>query len=271
VQADVAQARAAVAEAEANVADAVSNADRARALSASGALSTQQINQYLTGELTARARLESAKATLQQQALRLQNTRVLASDSGLVAQRSATVGAVAGVGTELFRLIRLGRLEWRAEVTATELGRITAGTPVQITTASGATVQGKVRKVGPTVDPQTRTALVYVDLQGNAKTLPAVKPGMFARGEFALGATSALTVPQEAVVVRDGFNYLFKVDAGSKVTQHKVQVGRRIGDRVEITQGIAPDATVAVTGAGFLNEGDTVRVNNAPRPAAAAQ
>jgi RND family efflux transporter MFP subunit len=162
-------------------------------------------------------------------------------------------------------------MEWRAEVTASELGRIAAGTKVQITSASGAVVQGKVRKVGPTVDPQTRAALVYVDLIGNAKTLPGVKPGMFARGEFELGATNALTVPQQAVVVRDGFNYLFKVDANSKVSQQKVQVGRRVGEQVEITQGIAPDATVAVTGAGFLNDGDTVRVNNAPTPAAGSQ
>ena len=271
VRADVAQARAGVAEATANLAEAVSSAERARTLVATGALSTQQINQYFTGELTAHARLESARANLQQQELRLKHAQVLAPDSGVVAMRTATVGTVAGVGTELFRLIRQGRLEWRAEVTATELGRVSAGTKVQVTTASGAVVPGKVRKVGPTVDPQTRAALVYVDLTGNAKTLPGVKPGMFARGEFELGATSALTVPQQAVVVRDGFNYLFKVDDGNKVTQQKVQVGRRVGDQVEITQGIAPDATVAVTGAGFLNDGDTVRVNNAPRPAASGQ
>jgi HlyD family secretion protein len=262
VQADVAQARAGVAEATANLADATANAERARTLQTTGAMSTQQINQFLTGELTAKARLESAKATLQQQELRQKHTQVLAPDSGIISARSATVGAVVGAGTELFRLIRQGRLEWRAEVTSAELGRVKTGTKVQVTTASGAKVDGKVRMVAPTVDPQTRTALVYVDMN----TKPdgsAVKAGMYARGEFELGASGALTVPQQSLVVRDGFNYLFKIGADNKASQQKVDVGRRVGDQVEITQGLAADAVIAISGAGFLNDGDTVRVNNA--------
>ncbi|WP_395668466.1 efflux RND transporter periplasmic adaptor subunit [Rhodoferax sp.] len=266
VRADLAQARAAAAEASANLADASANAERARSLANTGALSGQQTGQYLTGELTAQARLESARANLQQQELRLQQTQVLAPDSGMVVARSATVGAVANPGSELFRLIRQGRLEWRAEVTATELARIQTGGKVSVTTAAGTAVAGKVRKVGPTVDPQTRAALVYVDLSTPVRALSGVKAGMFARGEFELGNSNALVVPQQAVVVRDGFNYLFRIDASNKVAQRKVQIGRRINESVEITDGIGPDATIAVTGAGFLNDGDTVRVNNAASP-----
>ena len=166
----------------------------------------------------------------------------------------------------MFRLIRQGRLEWRAEVTATELARIQTGGKVSVTTAAGTLVAGKVRKVGPTVDPQTRAALVYVDLSTPPRAGSGVKSGMFARGEFELGSSKALVVPQQAVVVRDGFNYLFKVDASNKVAQQKVQIGRRINESVEIIDGIGPDATIAVTGAGFLNDGDTVRVNNAASP-----
>jgi RND family efflux transporter MFP subunit len=261
VLADVAQARAGVAEATANLADATANAERARTLQTTGAMSTQQINQFLTGELTAKARLESAKATLQQQELRQKHTQVLAPDSGVISARSATVGAVVGAGTELFRLIRQGRLEWRAEVTSAELGRVKVGTKVQVTTASGAKVDGKVRMVAPTVDPQTRTALVYVDMNSKPDG-GAVKAGMYARGEFELGASGALTVPQQSLVVRDGFNYLFKIGTDNKASQQKVEVGRRVGEQVEITQGLAADATIAISGAGFLNDGDTVRVNN---------
>jgi RND family efflux transporter MFP subunit len=276
VQADVAQARAGLAEAQANAADALANAERARSLQASGALSTQQISQYSTADLTARARVQSAQATLAQQELRLKHTQVLAPDSGVISARSATVGAVLGAGTELFRLIRQGRLEWRAEVTSAELGRIKVGTPVQVQSASGSTVPGKVRMVAPTVDPQTRTALVYVDLashwvggnssgavssQGAKAPLGALLPGMFARGEFALGNTGGLTVPQQAVVVRDGFNYVFSIGKDNKVAQQKVAVGRRVGEQVEILKGLAADATIAVTGAGFLNDGDTVRIS----------
>jgi RND family efflux transporter MFP subunit len=274
VQADVAAARASLAEAQAQAADAAANAERARSLQSSGALSAQQISQYTTADLSGKARVQSAEAALQQQLLRLKHTQVLAPDAGVISARSATVGSVLGAGTELFRLIRQGRLEWRAEVTAAELGRIKVGTLVQVTGANGTQVTGKVRMVAPTVDPQSRNALVYVDLNGHAGGLRTAEPGkpasgvlvagMFAHGEFALGSSGALTVPQQAVVVRDGFSYVFTLGAGNKVAQQKVETGRRVGEQVEILKGLAADASIAVAGAGFLNDGDTVRIGSAP-------
>lgn len=262
--AEAAQARATVAEAEAAAAEAAANAERARTLQATGALSASQINQYLTAEKTAQARLQAARAQAQVQQVRLAQSQVLAPDDGIVSARLATVGAVVGNGTELFRLIRQGRLEWRAEVTSAELGRIPPGTAVAVTTASGAKLQGRVRMVGPTVDPQTRNALVYVDVRtANGSTAPAL-PGMFARGEFTLGAAPALTVPPSAVVVREGFSYVMRVNPDNRVSQVKVQTGRVVGDRVEITSGLPADARIVASGGSFLNEGDLVRVVPAP-------
>ena len=270
VQADVAQARASLLEAKAHAAEAASNAERARTLQASGALSAQQIEQYTTAAQAAQARVEAAQALLQAQQLRLQHTQVRAPDHGVISARSATVGAVVGAGTELFRMVRKGRLEWRAEVTATELGRLRPGTAAQATAASGASVQGQLRMVAPTVDPQTRNALVYVDLPAH----PDLRAGMFARGEFLLGQSDALTVPQEALVVREGFTYLFVLGADQRVQRLKVQPGRRAGERVEILSGLDAGAPVVVRGAGFLNDGDLVRVASGPekseeKPAAA--
>jgi RND family efflux transporter MFP subunit len=267
VEADLAQARAAVQEAQANAAAARADADRARALQSTGALSEQQITQYLTAERTAAARVASAKAAVAQQQLRLKYAQVVAPDAGVISARSATVGAVAGVGTELFRLIRQGRLEWRAEVTSAELPRIKPGQKVVVKTAAGAGVAGRVRMVAPTVDAQSRVALVYVDLPPALSASAPLKAGMFASGEFALGDSAALTVPQQAVVVRDGFAYVFRLNTDSRVSQLKVTTGRRLGDRVEVTGGLAPDALVVTTGAGFLNDGDLVR--NAPAAVAA--
>lgn len=280
VKADLAQAQANLVEAQASAADAAANAERARTLQSTGALSTQQINQFITGDKTAKARVQAAKAALEVHKLRLKHTQVLAPDNGVISVRNATVGAVVGSGTELFRLIRQGRLEWRAEVTSAELGKLTAGTTAVVIAASGAQLQGKVRMIAPTVDPQTRSALVYVDLPASAGLSGQAKAGMFARGEFELGATGALTVPQQSVVVRDGFSYVFRVGEQQKVSQIKVSTGRRFGDRVEITQGLDTNATIVASGAGFLNEGDIVRVtaegappatpSTAPRAAAAA-
>ena len=95
---------------------------------------------------------------------------------------------------------------------------------------------------------------------------------MFARGEFDLGATQALTVPQTAVLVRDGFSYLYRVNPDNRVSQVRVQTGRMAGQRIEIIAGLPADAPVVATGAGFLNDGDLVRVVDATAlpPAAAA-
>ena len=250
--------------------EAAGNAERARTLKDSGALSTQQINQYLTLEQTAQARVAAAKAALDVQQLRLKHAQVLAPDRGVITSRSATIGAVVPAGTELFRMIRQGRLEWRAEVTSNELGRIKPGTPVLVTVASGAEVRGKVRTIGPTVDNQTRTALVYVDLPSTKDLSGPAKPGMFASGSFELGDSSALLVPQTTLVMRDGFSYVYKLGDDNRVSRIKVQTGRQAGDQVEITSAFDADARLVATGAGFLNEGDLVRVVDAAGNAAAA-
>lgn len=260
VQADLAQVRAVVAEASASAQEATANADRVRALLNTGVFSGQQSSQYLTAEQTAKARVESAKAVMAAQLLRLQNTEVRASDSGIISARLATVGAVVGAGSELFKLIRQGRLEWRAEVGASELYRLPVGAAVSVAGASGSLVTGRVRTVAPTVDPQTRSGLVYVDLPSEPSKQAGLKAGMFASGEFELGSSPALTVPQQAVVVRDGFSYVFRLNADQRVSQLKVQTGRRVGERVELLDGVGAESSLVASGAGFLNDGDLVKV-----------
>ena len=276
VQNDVALARAQLAEAQANSADALANAERARSLQNTGAISAQQIAQLLTAEQTAKARVESAKAALDAQLLRLKHTQVLAPDSGTITQRNAALGAVVGAGSEMFRMVRQGRLEWRAELTSAELGRVPVGTSVVVSAPGGAQAQGRVRMVAPTVDPQTRLGLVYVDLLGSVAPSKAplsqgFKPGMYAQGSFVLGKSEGLTIPQPAVVVRDGFSYCFAVQPDGRVAQVKINTGRRLdGGLVEVLDGLSKGALVVASGAGFLNDGDMVKTV-AATPAVVAQ
>ncbi len=263
LNADVAQTRAAVAEAEATLAEASANAQRARGLQATGALSESVINQYLTAERTAQARLDAQRSMAQMQRLRLKQTQVLAPDSGVISSRSATVGAVLPAGQELFRMIRQGRLEWRGEVAASDMAALKPGMPVVVTAANGPGLKGTVRMVAPTVDPQTRNGIVFVDLPAGLMAAGSARAGMFARGEFEIGSGSGLTLPQTAVLLRDGFSYVLRVGTDSKVTQIKVSVGRRVGDRIEITGGLDAAARVVAAGGGFLGDGDTVRVVDA--------
>lgn len=262
VLADVAQSRAVLAEAEANLADARLNAERAKKVSASGALSIQQVNQYLTGEKTAGAKVQLAKAQLDSQLLRLKYTRVLATDDGIISSRSATLGAVTAKGQELFRMIRQNRLEWRGEVTAAEMAQLKPGIAVTVDVPNVGSIDGTLRSLAPTLDVQSRNGLVYVDLPGAA--LAGMRAGMFGQGKFALGSRPGLTVPQDALSLREGFSYVFRL-AGqtgdrAKVNQVKVQLGRRIGDNLELISGLNPEDRLVAAGASFLADGDTVRV-----------
>jgi HlyD family secretion protein len=260
VEADLAVAEAGAAQAQAALAQARADAERARAVRDSGALSAQQVSQYLSAETTAAAQLQAAQAQVLQQRLRLARTRVLAPDDGVISARPATLGSVVAPGQELLRMVLRERLEWRAELTAAELARIRIGQRVQLLAPSGDGVQGRVRMIAPTLDPRTRLGVVFVDLPAGAR----LRAGEFARGEFSVGASTALTVPPSAVVVRDGFHYVFELGADDRVTRRKVQPGRRAGDRIEIVAGLAADTRVVVSGAGFLNDGDRVRVVQAP-------
>lgn len=261
VQADIANARAALQEAEALSREATTNADRARTLRASDAISAQEAQRSLTSEQTALARVASAKAQLDTQALRGRQTRVLAPDDGVISSRTATVGAVAQPGQELFRLIRQGRLEWRAELPSADLGRVQPGMKATATPPGGQAVEGRVRMVAPTVDAGTRNGLVYVDLPATAAQAGA-RAGMFAPGRLALGMAKGVSLPQAAVMLRDGFSYVFVLDQGDMVRQTKVVTGRRQGDRVEVLQGLPSGARVVASGVAFLADGDTVRVVN---------
>ena len=124
--------------------------------------------------------------------------------------------------------------------------------------------------VAPTVDPQTRNGIVYVDLRAVA---PAARAPACSRAANSTSASArALTVPQSAVLLRDGFSYVLRVGAGlRRSAQTKVTVGRRVGDRIEITGGLDADARVVASGGGFLTDGDTVRVVDGRRRCQAAR
>ena len=262
VLADLNQAKAKLMEAEAQGHEALANAERARTLQNTGAMSSQQIDQYLTAADTAKARVEVAKAVVQTQQIQLKNTKIYAPDSGVISARTATVGAVISAGSELFRLIRQSRLEWRAEVVSADIAKVKVGMQVNITAADGSKFSGKVRKLSPTVDMQTRNSLIYVDLPSNN----TAKAGMYAKGEFVSGQSSALAIPQQALVLRDGFTYVFVVKSEQGrtiVKQIKVQPGRRLLNLVEIVSGLQAQQSVVALGGAFLSDNDVVKVVSA--------
>ena len=260
VKAELAQQEARVAQVRSALAEAQANGQRARTVKDKGAMSEQQITQYLIAEEAAKANLAAAQAALESQRIRLAQTRILAVDDGVVSARGAILGMVAQTGTELFRIVRQGRIEWRAEVTAAQLAQVRPGQEAVLELPGGETVTGRVRIPAPTLDANTRYALVYVDVPADS---PA-RVGMFARGTIRLGASSALTLPESAVVLRDGKSLVFELGEGDRVLQRQVETGRRSEGRVEIREGLAADARVVASGGAFLNDGDLVRVEPNP-------
>jgi len=256
VEAEQAEAVAAVAEAQAAVVDAETNAVRAKTLTRTGAMSMQQIDQYAMVATTARARLEAVRAVERRQRLRLTQTRVLAPSDGIVTTRTATVGAVVSAGDELFRLIKDGRLEWRATVSADDLEKLTSGQIARLPIAGKPALRGEVRTVSPVIDTATRSGLVYVDLPRD----PALRAGAFVQGFIEIGDQTALLLPQSAVLLRDGFSYVLRIGPASNVLLTKVSVGRRLDARIEITSGLSESETVIASGVGFLSDGDIVRI-----------
>lgn len=260
IRADLAAAKASYAEAQAVLADAITNNKRIQQLKNTGAISAQESTQYQTSQATAQARLDAAKAQIESNQLRLAQTQVVSPDNGVISARTATVGSLAQTGQELFRLIRDHRLEWRAEVTTTDLYKLKQGMTAHVISPdpSQPKVTGQVRMIAPVIDPQTRYGLVYVDLP----TTQAIRMGMFVKGEFDLGEKTAITIPQTALLLRDGFSYVFVLDKNKRVTQKKVTTGRRQNDRVEILD-LPLNVKVVSSGTGFLTDGDLVNVAQA--------
>lgn len=265
VLADLHKQQATVARDRASLAEAKSNADRAREIKDSGALSSQQINQYVIAEETAQANLNLSLAELENQQIRLRQTHVVAADDGVISSRSANLGNVVAAGGELFRLIRQGRIEWHGEANAQQLALIKTGQKVDLVLPDNRRVAGIVRMKAPTVDANTRNALVYVDL-----TKHIAEPGMYAQGTINVGVKSASAVPQTALVLRDGRSYLYEVQTATdannqqvhRVIQRSVTTGRRDGDLVEILEGITGAPQLVAAGGAFLNDGDMVTVVN---------
>lgn len=255
VQADLAQAQANLAEAQANLNEAEGNAKRAREIQETGALSKQQIDQYLIAEASANARVQSAQAALQAQQIRLKQTVLIAPDSGVISKRDATIGQVVASGLELFRLIRQHRIEWRGEFNSVDIGKVKPGMAVKLTLPDRSEIAGKIRVIAPTADSSTRNTLVYVDIPSEK-----AKPGMFAKGEIALAASQVHALPYSAIVMRDGFNYLMQVDNTNRVHQLKVQLGNSQGSLVEVRNLPDTQALYVASGGAFLSDGDLVRV-----------
>lgn len=258
LKAEVDQRAAALAEAQASHAEAKANADRTTALLKRGASSEQEAIQKSTAAATAAARVASAQAQLSTAEQRLKYATIVAPDYGVVSARTANVGQLATSAADLFKIIRQNRIEWRAEIPEAQIASVRAGMVARVRRSDGSFATGRIRTIAPSLDSNTRRGIAYVDL----KLEDGIRPGMFTTGNIEVGKQRARILPLAAVTVRDGFSYVFVLDAQQKVAQRRVEVGRFFNDGIEIVGGIEPNDSVVSQGAGFLRDGNQVRVSN---------
>ncbi|MBS1230537.1 MAG: efflux transporter, family, subunit [Proteobacteria bacterium] len=255
VETELDAANAQLMEAQAALAQADATLERGKRLAPSGGVSQQELTLYETQKQTAAARVNAARAQVKTQQLRLDSATLVAPDDGVISSRSAVEGAIVQAGSELFRLIRQGRLEWRAEVKGEVLLKLRVGQKVTVNSPLGPDVEGHVRQVSPTIDLTTRNGLVYVDLPLDTN----LKAGLKVTGTLALSKRKALVLPATAVLHEAGAARVFKVNAESRVEAIDVKVGRVQDDYEEITAGIDAHTQVIAKDVDQLKLGEHVK------------
>lgn len=265
LEAQLAQTNAQIAAAQATTAEAAANLERAAELGRRGFASKQLIDQRKAAALSQRAQVAIHSAQRDELEARLAQTVITAPTDGVIASRNVAQGQVVGNGMELFRIIRDGKLEWKAELPDHQLNSLRDGQKATVM-AGAAKVEGEIRLISETIDARSRNGVVHVALPADGR----LRAGMFARGEMTGGEANVLTLPEAAVVTRDGQSFVFTLTHEGRVQLTKIEAGARTGKLVEVRRGLAQGARVVLDGAGLLSEGDQVRVTgHAPRDRAA--
>lgn len=261
---ELAQADASLRQAQASQELARMNYERSAKLAAQQLISASSLDELRANRINAEAQTATARAARDAAKLRRDFADLRAPADGLISKRLVQPGQVVSAGTELLRLIRDGRLEWRAELPENQLADVAVGNTIELRYA-GQVVTGSIRAVTPGVDAQTRTGTLYADLP----TPGPLKPGVYVEGRIVTGDGQALTIPTAAIVQRDGHNYVFTVTDKQQASRHRVSTGQAVQGRTAILEGLKAGDQVVVDGAGFLGEGDRVRVVSASKADAA--
>lgn len=255
LRAQLRQQEASVTSARATLAEAEASLKRSRELLAKGFLSQASLDTATARQATAAAQVAAAEAARGETAARVAQASIRAPVSGLIVRRSVTKGQIVSAGSELFRIVRDGRMELDADLPETDLGLVKAGMPAVITSEQVGKADGAVRIVTSEVDPQTRLGVARIALTA----MGAFRPGMFARAQIQAGDQASPVVPSASILYRQNQPGVFMVDRNKKAQFRKVAIVARTGDVTAVT-GVSAGEEVVVQGAGFLGDGDAVRV-----------
>ena len=204
--------------------------------------------------------LRMARAQEAMAAKKLEDTKLVAPISGVVARRQIEVGEQSGPGYPIFTIVQLDPAQIRAGVPEAQIGRVAVGqkTTVIVPSLGNRSFEGRVRVVGVAADPAARTYTVKIEV---ANSNGQLKPGMIAEVRIeGTDKVEALTIPAEAVV-RDpsGATRVFVFNKGdARVYAKRVDIGQAYGKEVEVRDGLSANDLVVIGGQHRVREGSKV-------------
>jgi RND family efflux transporter MFP subunit len=261
-------ARSAVAQATVAAGQAARELQRATTLAAAGAIAERDVEGAERASLGAQAQLADAKARLSSAEKNLRNTMVRAPFAGVVSERAVSPGDIVAPGAALFTVIDPRSLRVEAAVPTSALADVRVGAPVLFTVnGSDRVLEGRVTRVSPMVDPQTKQVRLLASVPNQAGALVA---GLFVEGRVASEKRVGVMIPENAVDQTGIVSIVMRLKGG-KVEKVEVQLGVRdeAASMFEITSGIASGDTVLMGAARGISVGSPVVVS-APRDATPA-
>jgi HlyD family secretion protein len=250
--------RASLEQAQAQAALSAAEYRRAQGVEAAGALSAEDIEKRRATAVTDAANVKVVAAQLAEFQARLGRTRIVAPVAGTVLTRRAEAGQIANPGGDaLFRIASNGEVEMRGQLAEQDLAQVKVGdsASVQLTGLPQA-FQGKVWLLGAIIDPQTRLGEIRIALPSD----PALRPGAFARGTVSVAKAMRPVVPQTAVLNDVNGSYVFIVNGQGHAERRAVRAADTSAQGVVIASGLNGDERVVTTAAGFLRDGEPVKV-----------
>ncbi|WP_438754072.1 efflux RND transporter periplasmic adaptor subunit [Pararhizobium sp. O133] len=259
----VRSAQASLDAAERQVETAELARNRAEQLYAKQVAPKSQLEQAVLSYNQAIATRDSAKSTLDQAKNQVSYADLRSDQNGIVTAVSADVGQVVGSGTPVVTVAVDGEKEVLIAVPETDIAQFKPGKTVKagFWSDDALMLQGKVREVAGSADPQSRTFAVRVSLPND----PNVLLGMTATIEAtALNAEQAVSIPLTALTQKDKQPIVWTVDrSAATVHARPVTVGDFTGDGVRISDGLKPGDLVVSAGTQFMTEGLEVKLDAA--------
>jgi RND family efflux transporter MFP subunit len=248
-----------VRKAQANYDSALADYNRYLSLFEQNAVSRQQLDSAQTKLRVAEADLSSAQANAGNAEQQYSYGIVTAPVDGVVANKTVTIGQVVSPGAALMTVENIAEVYAVVNIEQKDLGLIKAGqkATVAVDAYPGKSFEGVVDVMNPVAGTSNRMFRTKIKLDNREGML---KPGMFAKLQLVTGQEVAvITVPQSAVIQKQGIYYVFTIENGKAVRQ-QVEIGEVEGFSIEIASGLQQGQIVAVNNVNKLKDGDSVQV-----------